>query len=124
MITKGSSPRSMTGSKASRLRREGGGELARRAALGHQDGRTIGDAVELAAVRRVGDDQLGLAAAGRRDAALDRRRPERREQGLIDRAGAPRAENDRQQFRRARQQRGDDVALSDALRTQEIGEAR
>src|SRR5258705_13784911 len=42
----------------------------------------------------VGDDEFRLAAAGRGDAALDRRRPEGREERLVHRADAPRAGDD------------------------------
>ena len=61
-----------------------------------QDVRTVRHVLQLRAVGDVGDDEFRLAAAGRGDAALDCRRPEGREERLVHRADAPRAEDDRE----------------------------
>ena len=54
---------------------------------------------------------------------LDRLRAEGGEQRLIDGTGAPRSENDDEQFGNSRQQAGDAIARPDAAGLQEVGEA-
>ena len=108
------------GCKVGGLRREHLGE----AFADEQRWRAIGQAIELGQVGRIGDDQLGLAAAGGGDPTLDSRRPESGEQGLVERANAPGAENDREQIGNARQQASDHVAGADASALEVICEAR
>lgn len=82
-----------------------------------RDRRAIGDFVELRAIRDVGHDEPRIAHA---QPVLDRLRAERGKQRLVHGARAPRAEDRRDELRRARQQAGHHVARLHALRDEQV----